>query len=422
MSILEIIQSINDTPSRNAKESILTKHKDNTVLRDVFKAALDSTVTYGIKKLPTYTASGSMQLVDAMAALDDFAQRTITGNAAIDRLTTILSSLSADDATIIERIIGRDLRCGVSTSTVNKIWANLVAETEVMLCHKDTSGIVYPAFAQLKGDGMRCHLYFDGETCTAISRNGKQIYLGTHFDAEAKRIMKPGETWDGELLVYRFGKAIARKTGNGILNKAIKQTITRSEIEEVRFMFWDIVDSSSSIQYKDRLAECQNRVKQQTEPLTLFIECPTEIVHNEEEAKAFYRKMRRLGFEGAVIKNFNLIWEGKRVKGAGKMKAEEEADLVVVGIEEGEGKNAGRLGKFIMETSDGIVRVGVGVLRGDDSQRDEYFTQDVIGQIATVLYNEKIQDERTGKWSLFLPVFVEFRLDKDTANTFEELK
>lgn len=422
MSILNIIQSISETSSRNKKEEIITKHKDNDVLRAVFKAALDSTVTYGIKKLPVYVAGGSMQLIDALAALDDFAHRNVTGNAAIERLTNILSSLSADDATIIERIIGRDLRCGVSTSTVNKIWANLVAETEVLLCHKDTSGIVYPAFAQLKGDGMRCHLYFDGKTCTAISRNGKQIHLGTHFDAEAKRMMKPGETWDGELLVYRHGKAIARKTGNGILNKAIKQTITLSEIEEVRFMFWDIVDSTSSISYRDRLAECQARIKAQTEPLSLFIECPTEIVYNEEQAQAFYLKMRRQGFEGAVIKNFSLLWEGKRVKGAGKMKAVEEADLVVVGIEEGEGKNAGRLGKFIMETRDGIIRVGVGVLRGDDSQRDEYFTDAVIGKIAVVLYNEKIQDERTGAWSLFLPVFDGFREDKDIANSFDELK
>ena len=417
--ILPIIESIAATSSRLAKEKILSDNRDNALLREVFYLAFNSLITYGIKKIPQYSPTGTASLDVALAALRGFVDRSVTGNAAIDRLSGILSSLDADDAVVVERIIGRDLRCGISTSTINKTWPKLVPETEVLLCHKDTTGIKYPAFAQLKGDGMRCHLFFDGKKCTAISRNGKEIYLGSHFDAEAKRMMATGETWDGELLVYRDGKALPRKTGNGILNKAIKGTISPEEVAEVRFMYWDIVDSTSKIIYETRWNECVSRMH---DGIVNFILTPTENVRNEAEAEAFYRKMRKQGFEGAVIKNRNLLWEGKRVRGAGKMKAQEEADLVIVGIEEGEGKNAGRLGKFIMETSDGIVNVGVGVLRGDDGQRDTYYTPDVIGRIATVLYNEKIKDERTGKWSLFLPVFECIRLDKDVANSFDELK
>lgn len=425
MSILSILDEISSDPSKNAKEALIYRERNNNLLVKVFSATYNTMITYGIKKIPEYRSGPARITLDiGIDFLSKLSSRELTGHAAINALTNVLEHLSSDDAEVLSRIVSRDLRMGCSASTINKIHPGLIPTFDVLLCNSDTSGINYPAFGQLKGDGMRCHLFYDGAHAYAVSRNGKPILVGDHFDSIAKNKMKPGETWDGELICYRDGKLLDRKTGNGIINKAIKDTITKTEIEMIHFMVWDIVDFTSTIKYKARFNELSSRFQLDemlSSDLQLFLLCPTEIVNDEAEALSFYKRMRAMKFEGAVIKNFDLLWEGKRVKGAGKMKAVEEADLKIVGIIEGEGKYVGMLGAFSCETSDGVIRVNVGS-GFSDKQRKEFFDASYIGKICAVEYNEKIHDKKTGEWSLFLPRFVEVRVDKDFANSFDELK
>ena len=64
-----------------------------------------------------------------------------------------------------------------------------------------------------------------------------------------------------------------------------------------------------------------------------------------------------------------------------------------------------------------MVNVGSGFT---DEQRVLFFTDEMLDKIVAVEYNEKIVDKH-GKMSLFLPVFVSLRFDKNTANNEEEL-
>lgn len=420
MSILDILEELAGDNSRLAKEAILKREINNEILKAVLVAALNPYVVYGIKKIPNYTEGQRLYpLSQAIGMLKDLSSRRYTGNAAIEYLAHILSSVNPEDATVIELIIARDLRIGCSEVTVNKIWPGLIPTFDVLLCHKDTSGIKYPAFAQLKGDGMRCHLQYDGENVFAFSRQGQKIDLADHFLETAKKLMKAGEVWDGELLVVDApGKFLDRKTGNGIINKAVKNTISPEETKMVRFLTWDIVDFAGTISYIDRLQTMNERFNAVNMSSILFIPCPTIIVNSEAEALKFFKQMRAEGAEGAVIKNFDLKWVGDRVKGAGKMKAVEEADLKIVGVIPGKGKYKGMIGSYLCETSDGIIKVAVGSGLTDEQRKETWKN----GTIIAVLYNEKIQDKKTGEWSLFLPRFVEVRIDKKVANTFVELK
>ena len=275
-----------------------------------------------------------------------------------------------------------------------------------------------------KYDGSRCHLYFDGDTATAWSRNGKQIELHGTFDSYARRMMKSGETWDGEI-VFRndMGGLLDRKASNGLFNKGVKSTISADEASNAVFICWDIVDTSSTIPYIDRY----NTLKSRIDPLGSLYDTSniwivdSVIVDSKEAAMEHYMWSVSNGNEGTVVKNLDFKWEPKRVKGAGKLKAEEEADLIVVGWELGTGKNADRLGNLICETSDGKLRVSVGT-GFSDNQRNAYVPENTIGKIATIRYNQRIKSKTDKLESLFLPRFIEFRLDKDVANTIEELK
>ena len=244
MTVFEILDSLASDNSRLAKEAILKANKDNKELQRAFKLALDPLISYYIRKIPSYTATGNKQLSWAMDQLEnEFATRNVTGNAAIELLTNVLESLNEADASVIQRIIGKDLRCGVSEATANKIWTGLVSSYPVMLAsgfdQKLVDKITFPAYCQLKLDGMRFNAIVKNNTVEYRSRNGKELTIpNKNFDETFIRLANlygGNVIFDGELLVAdSSGKPLERKTGNGILSKGVKGTMSDKEALMVR--------------------------------------------------------------------------------------------------------------------------------------------------------------------------------------------
>jgi len=416
MKVLAILNELGSDASRIWKENILSREYNNTALRSTFQYALNPNYTFGIRQIPEYEhKSSELTLLEGIVALYNLISRKVTGNAGIAFLAEVLSKMDPDDALVIERIIRRDLRCGVSDATVNKIWSGLIPEFKVMLADSKIQNIKFPAFAQTKLDGIRCHLKRDGDSIMAYSRAGKYIELLNTLDAEALRLMKDGETWDGELVCVENGHAMNRQKSNGILNKAIRDTISKDEADTITFTVWDIVGSDD---YHLRFAALENRFADENGRIKMVHSC---IVSSMDEAYAEFAETISSGEEGIILKNFLGAWEGKRSKNLCKMKDENTADLRVVRWEEGTGRNAGRLGNLICQTEDGLLEVSVGSGFSDED-RDTITPDNVLDKILEVRYNQLIKAKTDKKPSLYLPRAIRFRDDeKSRANLLEEL-
>lgn len=421
MTILSILDEIAATSSRLTKEAILKREKDNYLLQRVIKAAYDPYINYWILKLPQFVSGGNtLSLGDAIAELQVLATRQKTGDAGRAHLASILERCNPADATVISRIIDRDLRIGCTGNTANKVWPGLVPDFEVMLAHKDCSGIKFPCIGQVKMDGMRVHVYFDGKQALVYTRNGKLVECHGQFDQACMEMMVAGETFDGELLCFSGNHPMDRKTGNGICNKGVKGTISMGEAQNLRLVAWDIVDFTSTKPYIDRLTDLAIRIKEysrQTQrafnPAVVYL-VPTRDIKDQAEASEFFFECVQNGEEGTILKNTNSVWEGKRTKNLGKMKEEKDCTLRVVGWEEGTGKNVGLLGALVCESEDGKVRVNVGT--GFDDRERKQYDKSVIGKLLDVRYNARIQDKKRDTDSLFLPRFLVFRTDKTEAD------
>ena len=223
------------TNSRNDKISLLLSKKEDPLLQEICKLALSPFTQFYIRKIPVYTyQTVLLDLKSAIEGLSILSTRTLTGNAAIAQLQMILCSVNEDDAEVIKRIIGKDLKCGVSTSTVNKVWKGLVPEYPCMLCSPFEQRLVdkiqFPAIAQCKMDGARVNAIVKNGVVEFRSRNGKEINLLGNLETELLEMSKiygQDLVFDGELLVLDAdGKISDRQTGNGIINRAVKGTIT----------------------------------------------------------------------------------------------------------------------------------------------------------------------------------------------------
>ena len=189
MNLNNFFESLASNASRNFKIDQLTLNSDNETLREVVRLALDPFTQFYIRKIPSYTTDKTITtLSNALGALYDLSSRNVTGNAGIEHLRMLLSSVSPDDAKVIERIIQKDLKCGVQVSTANAVWSGLIKEYPVMLCSQFEQKLVdkveYPAHVQTKMDGMRFNAIVRDGKVEYRSRNGKEIQLLGNLDAD----------------------------------------------------------------------------------------------------------------------------------------------------------------------------------------------------------------------------------------------
>lgn len=284
---------------------------------------------------------------------------------------------------------------------------------------KELKRINFPCIAQTKMDGMRAVIIVEDAIITVYSRNGKKLLgLEEHF----KPIINHNNmVYDGELTVLDSkGKVMCRKEGNGIIHKAVESvdTISAEEISRIRLTLWDIIPLKAWKEGKDetpyhlRMSELLSMPKHE-----LFKIVQTHNIKDKEDAQKLFNEMLAQGEEGIILKNDDHPWEAKRSKECVKMKAELEIDLEITGFAEGQGKNAGMCGAIQCKSKDGkiVVDVGTGM---DDAKRVEIWgnQEKLIGSIVAVKYNEVIQAKTDKPSSLYLPVFVELRVDKEVAD------
>lgn len=442
--IAQIFAELEATTKRTEKLAILERNKDNEELKAILVAALDPYVTYHIKKIPDLDAVEvpfNMPLSQYVESLVNLSSRNVTGHDGIAYLKSLLETLTPENAVIGARIIKKDLRCGVQGSTVNKVWPELIPVYPCLLAkaydEKSIKEVVYPAFSQTKADGMRCNVHYNHTEQTVVfrGRSGKFVDLLGMLDVPFLELCANfhGSCMvDGELVVLeKDGTVMPRKKGNGLLNKAIKGTMTKDIASRVRMRVWDIVPAAKFDIFKDTTfySVRYHTLEQMVElaPSYAYELIETKLVSSFDEAWAHYEEMIAAGQEGTMLKNLNHVWENKRSKDLVKLKAEEECDLEVISWNPGTPgtKNEHKMGSLVCASSDRMVVVSISGF--DDALRDE-ITANIdawMGQIVTVKYNERISTKdksRGGVDSLFLPRFEELRLDKTVADHSSTIK
>ena len=436
MNINAFLNDLASNNSRIYKTEQLRKHAGDETLREVVRLALDPFTQFYQRKIPAYRRDpkfNTMTLGFAIGQLYGLSSREVTGNAAIEFLKNLLSSLDSDDAKVIERIIDKSLDCGVQVSTANDVWPGLINEYPCMLCspfeQKLIDKIKFPAYAQMKMDGMRFNAIVREGKVEFRSRNGKQIHLLGHLEKEFAALAGDVDcVFDGELLVMLEGdhQFADRQTGNGILNKANKGTISEAEAKLVHATVWDVIpylyftDGHCPVPYATRFSSLGDLVSKQSSKNKRIWLVASEIVETYEKAQEIFNEYLSLGYEGIILKDGSGVWEDKRAKHQIKFKGELECDLKIVAVEEGTGKYAGLLGAIVCESADGVVKVNVGS-GFNDAHRKTLKEKDLIGKIVAVKYNARIKNKQ-GEESLFLPIFVEVRDDKDVADSSKDIK
>lgn len=123
----DVIEALQATNSRLDKERIVQAAYDADIV-EFFRGAqqaLNVLNTYGVKQVPLITeddGTGSYTWAEFATLLNQLQNRTLTGNAARDALHDAAARAPARDWNLwYRRILLKDLKCGTSESTINKV-------------------------------------------------------------------------------------------------------------------------------------------------------------------------------------------------------------------------------------------------------------------------------------------------------------
>jgi len=211
----KLLETLKNENSTNNKVEFLKQNKDNELLKKVFFYTYNPHYQYGIKKIPNvYTFESKIGLEETFKVLDELKDRKITGNNAINKVIETLSQLSEEDAEIFSKILKKDLKIGVNTKLINKVWKNLIPSIPYMgarpFNERDFKKLLgKDLFAEIKYDGEFINLIFKEYTIETKSRSGKDLNFEHLFEHNLRNIVLTGE-----LLIKGFD----RYTSNGMLN------------------------------------------------------------------------------------------------------------------------------------------------------------------------------------------------------------
>jgi len=428
----EIIRKLEADNSRLAKEAVIQSAMEEG-LDEFFegvKMALDPLVTFGVKQVPekeeneVLTPQGlSWPTFKELAR--KLIDRQLTGHNARDAIILCKDLATAEQWNMFyRRILIKDLRCGVSEKTVNKIAKKFpqyaIPTFTCPLAHDSANHekkMVGKKQIEIKLDGVRVITIIRGNKVEMFSRNGKQFHNFGHIIAEIEEVIaqKPAPydlVLDGEVMSANFQdlmKQVHRKDGKQS-DDAVLHLFDMCPLADFQKGIWDKPQSFRSQAVKAWVEQNVSILKH-----VQALEWEEVDLSTTEGNKRFVDLNKAAvdgGYEGVMIKDIDAPYECKRTHSWLKAKPFIEITLKVVDVEQGTGRNEGRLGAVIVEGEDDGYNYRLNCGSGfTDSQRDEFWTKrtDLIGQLIEIRADARTKSQDSETYSLRFPRFKCFR-------------
>lgn len=430
----DIITEIESDNGKIFKQDVVEREAtaNNVEFFEGLKLALHPLTTFGIKQVPMSTVASSVEQEldwDSFKELcDNLIDRNLTGHAARDAIHDfMLSAGQAQWDNWLRRILIQDMRAGFSESTVNK--AVKKAKTpqfaipvfKCMLAHdgaKHEKKIKGKKQVDIKLDGVRVItiLQPDG-TVEQFSRNGKPF---VNFKQVCKQLEHMATDFtvpmvlDAEIMSSSFQDLMTQvnRQSNVAADDSVLNVFDILTLEEF------LAGESNKVQH-ERTQELMDLRAKYDDCWSLWFPnvhfLSSEIVdldttEGKERMAEINKQAIAGGYEGIMMKDVDAKYVCKRNAAWLKLKPFIEVSLTVTAVEEGTGKHAGKMGALVCEGVDDGVAIKVNVGSGfSDKQREDYFTDEVLGHIVELKADAITKSRDSDVSSLRFPRFGRFR-------------
>ena len=435
MTIIQILELLESDNSRLFKEEVLRKNAENAELHRFLVLSFDPWKDWGVAKYEKPVAQrpvacGDNIIVKYMDLLERLNARELKGNAAREAVTLAMSEGDALAQKWMERLLWRNLRCGVSVATINKTWPGSVIPFAVSLAEtlptKGSNGefeitqpVVYPVRVEAKLDGLRCVAVKSKGEVTLYTRSGTVLETLPRIKSAIEALAADDIVLDGEVMGEDWSESAS----------VVMSSKSKKDDSKMLFHAFDIISiedwkrQKSETHYRARLLDLQMVLGDTTG--TPFRYVKSVMANDEQDLREFYSGCLEEGYEGVMLKDIGAPYQWKRSPAILKLKPVATEEGVVVGWYEANAntKRAGQFGGFVVLTPNGVTtRVGGGYT---DALKSQIFSEGPDSYVGKIVECEH-QPPFTPDGRLRFPVFTRFRdpsdVDAKVLAAYENLK
>jgi hypothetical protein len=422
---IEILETLRTTSSTNEKIALVAANKDNPELREFLSLALTKLVTFGVARIPPealkidsepmFPMSNAMAWLSIKDLLEKLSNRVLTGLAAQVAIHLLYADLTSLQRKWFECVLLKDLSSigfgqtlfDKAYGTTTKFKIQLAEEqAEIENIDFETEGDL-----QLKGNGVRTTIIIENKKVAIIygGRDGIEAenfyFLTEELELLAKDFVGQSYVLNGEVHVNHdphdsmtlystdmtkteanyLGKS--GKVGSGWVKQQDKMNKALGFRSSAKFMIFDIISlddwmrQSCPATQELRGATVQLMGNKAKELGLKHIESvPTERVSNTDEAIDKAQKYIDQGFEGAVFKPLNGLYEWKRSRAWIKIK--KVCDFSI------------QLTKYEIQKDKYVKPAMVGAIFGVDKDGNEH----KVGTGDKEVFSERIRQDMLENW------------------------
>jgi DNA ligase-1 len=446
------INQLNQSDSRLHKEEVLSKvlvaatlgSKEASNFLKLVRYTYNPLITFGIKQVPESEGITGAEnpWEEFTALLSKLNARWITGNAARNEIEGMMARFDSEEWNLLCRaVITKDLRCGISDKTINKVVKGTEYVIPVFGCQLATSCEDRPEMKGTKRlepklDGVRALFTVipgasEGVTVVCFSRNGKVFENFSHIEEQISknygnivracigagidqgRGLVDGFVLDGEVIGNSFQELMkqARRKENAQAEDSVFTVFDIIPLTDFHRGHWN-----APLRKRIELLDAVRTVVDTMPNVELLphIMVDLDTAAGKDQLERYAKDNVDAGFEGIMIKDMGAPYICKRSTDWLKWKPTISVDLTVIELAEGTGRNKNKLGALICEGMDSgkMIQVNVGSGFSDENRLDYWVNGDaVIGRTVEVMA-DAITQNQDGTYSLRFPRFLRFRDDK----------
>src|SRR5574344_114205 len=422
--VKEIFTQLQSTNSKLEKQKIIKDNADNQQFTDTLVFLLSPYILTGIsekkinKKVPHLAYTGDLNLNRfSWERVKSYLEEHNTGtDKDIAFIQDFIANQPEDMQDFYKGLITKSIKLGCDAKIVNKVLGkNFIPTFEIMLANKyfDKPERVVGNFTLTeKLDGFRLATVIHNDKIEFYSRQGQLIEGLVEVEEDMKEFCKANKLhnafFDGELVAVNC-EDISSDENYKIVTKTARSKGIKCGLK------YNIFDTLSYEEFMSQTCDTEYYKRRQllnelSKNVSLTYINILPILYNgsdKDMIMEYLNKARENHKEGIMINIDNGMYEFKRSNNLLKVKVMQDADLKIVDVYEGTGKNKGKLGgiiiEFIYEGNTYRCECGSGF---SDDERVDYWNnpEKILNKIATIQYFE-ISKNDDGGYGLRFPVW-----------------
>lgn len=429
LEVAELFEEIKDTKGSKAKQNVLRKAIDTDIeelVKNILLYTYDIDKVYGIgKKTIKEINSNKINIAESdnfnndIFSFLDYLCSINMNNEVKSEIKYVLNELKNDKVKdMFCKILLKDMRFGMAEKSINEVFNGLIWTMDIMLARS-----LHERMDKLKGekfiitpklDGIRLVVVNEPDNVKLISRQGKLITGCRELEEEIKKL--PHNVYDGELIL---------KNPDNIGHKELfKKTskLVNSDNEDKKDLEFHVFDMLSIEDFNNK-TNCQIASARKTFSREAVESIDSDLVKcvpillitkDMDEIMEEYKKEIAKDREGIMLNKIDGFYEFKRSDNMIRIKPNHTIDVRIKGFVEGEGKDKGSLGAFIVDYKGFDMKVGSGGTK--EELQEIWDNQDkYLGKIIEIDHKGETSNQQGGL-AVRHASFKRLRLDKNEVN------